>query len=322
MHPMSSRTRLLSPLLLAALTTAGVACSGSSERSGFEGEGTTSPGTDGGAPPKAPPGGFGGGGSDGGAPAEDGCSDAAKLVYVVSAEFDLYSFDPKALAFTKIGRLDCPAGSATPNSMAVDRDGNAWVNYSDGGLFKVSTVDASCQATGFQKLQSGFQRFGMAFSANAAGAKDETLFVVGIDGVDQGKGLAKIDLGTMKLATIGDFSGTLQGKGAELTGTGAGDLFGFFTTQPNATLAKIDKASGATSDDKTLTGVNTGSAWAFSFWGGDFWFYTAGSLDLSSKVTRYKKSGDGSISVVKQNVGGFRIVGAGVSTCAPLAPPS
>ena len=33
---------------------------------------------------------------------------------------------------------------ATPNSMAVDRSGTAWVNYSDGRLFKVSTKDAKC----------------------------------------------------------------------------------------------------------------------------------------------------------------------------------
>ena len=38
----------------------------------------------------------------------------------------------------------------------------------------------------------------------------------------------------------------------------------------------------------------------------------------STSVTRYKTSTDKSIEVVKQNIG-FRIVGAGVSTCVPLA---
>jgi hypothetical protein len=120
----------------------------------------------------------------------------------------------------------------------------------------------------------------------------------------------------MTLTKLGDFSGDLQGKGAELTGTGDGRLFGFFTTQPNAKLAEIDKTSGATSNETTLTGVNTGTAWAFSFWGGDFWFYT--SFGGPSTVTRKQSSTDGNLSTAKDDVGGFRIVGAGVSTCAPV----
>ena len=114
--------------------------------------------------------------------------------------------------------------------------------------------------------------------------------------------------------------GNLAGKGAELTGTGDGRLYGFFTTQPNATLAEIDRAKGSTSNDKSLDGVNTGNAWAFSFWGGDFWFYTSDGVN-PSRVTLLQTSASGAISVAKSDVGGFRIVGAGVSTCAPTAPP-
>ncbi|MBX3186367.1 MAG: hypothetical protein KF819_05095 [Labilithrix sp.] len=300
-------------VLLASLCLAGC---GSAKTSGFE---------------QAPPGGgngFGDGqqGQLGGAkPApsdgnQTGCSEAAKLVYVVSDGNELYSFAPDKVTFSRIGTLRCPSGGATPNSMAIDRAGTAWVNFSDGALFKVSTADASCEATTFQKGQSGFERFGMAFATNSASTSDETLFVVGIDGPGQGKGLAKIDLSTMKLTLLGDFSGNLEGTAAELTGTGDGRLFGFFTTVPYATLAQIDMASGATNGERDLGGVSTGNAWAFSFWGGDFWFYTSTGL-APSTVTRLKASSDNSISTAKQNVGNFRIVGAGVSTCAPTAPP-
>ena len=247
-----------------------------------------------------------------------GCSEEAKQVYVVSEQYDLYKFEPDKLAFTKIGRLACPASGATPNSMAVDRSGTAWVNYSDGRLFKVSTKDANCTATTFQPGQSGMVKFGMAFASNAAGSQEETLFVSGIQDStfnDGGKGLAKIDLGTLKLTPVSDYDGALAKKGAELTGTGDGRLYGFFTTFPDATLAKIEKASAATSESKALEGVFTGTAWAFSFWGGDFWFYT--SSGQPSSVTRLHAQ-TGELEVVKQDVGGFRIVGAGVSTCAPL----
>jgi hypothetical protein len=292
-----------------------IGCSSSSERNGFD-PGASSSGSSGD---------YGKGfGTEGGAPAtgNDGCSDAARLVYVVSQENDLYSFTPTTTTLTKIGRLSCPTdGLATPNSMAVDREGTAWVNYSDGTLFKVSTADASCSATSFEPNQAGFLKFGMAFATNGPGSTEDTLYVSGLDLLGgAGKGLGKIDLKTMKLTMIGEYSGNLAGEGAELTGTGDGQLFGFFTTEPYATLAEIDRAKGSTSGDKSLEGVNTGSAWAFSFWGGDFWFYTSDGVS-PSRVTRLAASGAGDISVAKSDVGGFRIVGAGVSTCAPTAPP-
>lgn len=251
----------------------------------------------------------------------DGCADAAKLVYVVSSQNDLYSFKPDQLVFTKIGNLACPAqGGATPNSMAVDRTGTAWINYSDGALFKVSTTDASCASTAFQSGQSSFVRFGMAFSSNAVGSSEETLFVSGVTGgaPPKGIGLGRIDLSTMKLTPIADYPSPLKGQAAELTGTGDARLFGFFTTSP-ATLAQIDKGSAVTSNDKSLVGLTNFLAWAFSFWGGDFWFYTATTATTPSKVTRLKTSSDGSLSTVVADVG-FTIVGAGVSTCAPTSP--
>ena len=247
-----------------------------------------------------------------------GCSEEAKQVYVVSEQYDLYKFEPDKLLFTKIGRLSCPSSGATPNSMAVDRSGTAWVNYSDGRLFKVSTKDAKCTATSFQPGQAGLIKFGMAFASNAAGSQEETLFVSGIQDStlnDGGQGLAKIDLSSLKLTPVSDYDGALAKKGAELTGTGDGRLYGFFTTSPDATLAKIEKATASTTENRALEGVFTGTAWAFSFWGGDFWFYT--SSGLPSTVTRLHAS-SGELEVVKDDVGGFRIVGAGVSTCAPL----
>ncbi len=299
----------------AAFAVALLAACSSEPKSGFDTENGSSSGRFGSN---------GGFGTDGGNELSgDGCSDAARLVYVLSQENDLHSFTPNTGSFVKVGRLDCPtSGFATPNSMAVDRQGTAWVNYSDGALFKVSTTDASCSATSFAPGQAGFLRFGMAFSTNAQGSPDETLYISGLDsfGGGGGRGLGKIDLKTMKLTMLGDYSGRLAGQGAELTGTGDGRLFGFFTTQPNATLAEIDKSKGSTSGDKSLQGVSTGNAWAFSFWGGDFWFYTSDGLS-PSRVTQLRTSSDGKIEVVKPDVGGFRIVGAGVSTCAPTTPP-
>jgi hypothetical protein len=252
-----------------------------------------------------------------------GCSDAAKLVYVVSDQNDLYSFHPDTLTFTNIGTMNCPAApTAEPNSMAVDRNGVAWVNFNDGTLFKVSTADASCTSTSFVP-QQGFQTFGMGFSTNAPGTTAETLFVCGfhfVNGIDQGLGLARLDTTSLAIAPLGTFTCGLHGECGELTGTGDAKLYGFFEGSP-AMLADIDKSTTATPSPHPLGSLqlSTDSAYAFSFWGGDFWFYSANAANMSSQVTRYKAATDGSVSVVMPSVG-FTIVGAGVSTCAPTTP--
>lgn len=302
--------RALSTTLLAGVVGALGACSASSDGGAAQSNNT-----------KKPTGGFGTSGgfdTEAGAPIPD-CAAAAKLVYVLSMENDLYSFTPNKVAFQKIGRVSCST-DGFPNSMAIDRSGFAWVNWSNGQLFKVSTSDASCTKTNYEPGQGGFSTFGMAFATNGPNTTDETLFVSGLTiQAGGGKGLGKIDLSTMKLTMLGDYSGNLAGEGAELTGTGDGRLYGFFTTSPFATLAEIDKTKGVTSQNKSLEGVSTGVAWAFSFWGGDFWFYT--SDGNASAVTQLKSSGAGELAVATKDVGGFRIVGAGVSTCAPTEPP-
>jgi hypothetical protein len=252
-----------------------------------------------------------GGSADGGASCDTG-----NVIYVVTADTDLYSFDPSMLSFTKIGRLNCSAFLPLAFSMAVDRSGFAWVVYATGDLFKVSTKDATCSATSFAPGQHGFTTFGMGFATNGNGSSEETLFVADSNRT----GLGKVDLGTLTLDYVGPFAGEPAGAtDAELTGTGDGRLFGFFETSPTSPtqLGQIDKASGTVTSITPLPGVTTGQGYAFAFWGGDFWFFTA--TQASTDVTRLKTS-DRSLTVVRSNVG-FMVTGAGVSTCAPVTEP-
>ncbi|WP_148313937.1 hypothetical protein [Sorangium cellulosum] len=270
--------------------------------------------------------GAGTGGSDGGGESEDAdsrCIERAALVYVLSQDNELYSFRPDRKEFTKVGVLGCQT-SMHPNSMAVDRDAVAWVNYvysddSEGTLFKVSTEDASCEPTDMS-LSEGWSRLGMGFSSDLSRPDAEQLFVAGATGTP-GVGLGRID--GASVTPVGEFSGSLRGASAELTGTGDGRLFGFFTTTP-VQLAEIDKETGEILEATDLPGIETPSAWAFSFWGGDFYFYTAPdefqSPSRTTNVSRYRPS-DGSIDPDYMTNIGFRIVGAGVSTCAPLEVP-
>jgi hypothetical protein len=323
-------------VVLASLAVLVLGCSATNAGSAFGGqnEGNGSGGA--GAGGSGAGGLLGGGGNlptgaGGAAPGSD-CAVATQLIYVLSEENDLYSFDPLAKVFKKIGPLACPT-SMQPNSMAIDRHATAWVNYvqSDGlgndtagSIFEVSTADASCHPTNVA-LPSGFYRLGMGFSVDAPGAKTETLYVTGTSGGlgQSSPGLGKIDLASMALTPVGAFTGPLAGQNAELTGTGDARLFGFFTTQP-INVAEIDKASGAIKSATPLPAVEVPVAWAFSFWGGDFYLYTAPNPNTdpgrTSNVTHYRPS-DGSVDTTYMTNVGFRIVGAGVSTCAPIVQP-
>jgi hypothetical protein len=268
---------------------------------------------------------FGGDGGGGGGQAVD-CSDAAKFVYLVSETNDLFRFDPGRLQITPLGHISCPGGGSV-NSMAVDRHAIAWLNYDTGDLFRLDTANLDCQPTSFQSGQAGFtDALGMGFSSDAPGSQSETLFVSDNGGPGgsggTGKGLGKLDLTTMTLTPIGPYTGLLAGYNAELTGTGGGKLYGFFTTTP-ANFGEIDKTSGATANPIALPTVNASNGgYAFSFWGGDFWFYTAfpspTDPGASTSITHYV-SATGVATEVMHDIGPT-IVGAGVSTCAPQTP--
>jgi hypothetical protein len=241
------------------------------------------------------------------------CSEAAKLVYVVGKNNELYSFSPASLQFTPIGIIDCTGQGAfgQPFSMAVDRNGTAWVLFDDSQIFAVSVTDASCKKTAYiPSLNFDFSLFGMGFASDDAMGSSETLYVASYSGY----GLAKIALPSMTLTPIGPYKN--GGGSAELTGTGDGRLFGFFTTSP-VSVAELDKKTSTILSSAPQPSVNIGGGWAFAFWGGDFWLFTAPN-GVTSQVDRYSPSKQTTTTVAQVN---FKIVGAGVSTCAPVEQP-
>jgi hypothetical protein len=307
--------------------------SGSGGRSGSGSGGSGGNGSGGGS------GGIGsfgdGGGSSGGSSGSgSNCAvGAAQFIYVISDSNNLYTFDPTKFpskaAFTLVGPVTCDSSGV--NSMAVDRNATAYVNFNSGAIYKVSTTaPPTCTPTGFMSGQHGFTPvLGMGFSANSPGSMDETLFVSdngGPNGVCtqstpgpgcMGQGIATLDLNTWTLNPVGPYTMGDSGYNAELTGTGDAKLYGFFTTTPGG-VGPIDKGSGATTSTTPLPTVSVGNGgYAFSFWGGDFYFYTASSTP-NTVVTHFQPSNN--MTTVSDQLD-YVIVGAGVSTCAPVAPP-
>jgi hypothetical protein len=282
------------------------------------------------------------GGSCGGDPNQN-CSEATQLIYVVDTSYNLLSFDPRqdANTFHVIGSLHCPAGPpleigpdqppgpATPFSMSVDRQGRAWVLYTSGEIFLVSTTDASCQASGFVGGSGGFELFGMGFVTNTAGGSDETLFISG--GAALGAGGNASDLGAVVPST---YATTRVGampvhapNSPELTGTGNAELWAYYPGG-NGIVAQINKATGASMHDYTLPSVTSGgrqvTAWAFAHYGGRYYIFVSTNdlfgfspKNLVLRLDPMGNGGQGATTTIIDN-SNYEVVGAGVSTCAPV----
>jgi hypothetical protein len=249
-------------------------------------------------------------------PPPDECPEGGTktFIYLITEEAHLLAYDPPLKTYHDIGVINCPFEGGNPFSMGVARNGTAYAVYEDGSLYKVSTRDASCEDTTYISGQSGFERFGMGYSSDTDDP-GEKLYVADISGTTTvSKGLATIDTTTFQLNFINPFSEN-PGDALEMTGTGDGRLFGFFiqTGMPGGTIAQIDKTNATILSQQfvPMTGTSNEDL-AFAFWGGDFFIFTSSEAAPPTTVTRV--SGDA--SDVETTIP-LRVVGAGVSTCAP-----
>lgn len=273
-----------------------------------------------------PDGGGGGSGSGG-----DNCSDAAKLVYVVDSNNQLSQFDPTTKTFKDLGALTCSAGTGyTPFSMGVDRNSNAYVLYVNADpltgapigskLFRVDTQTTGlpCTATSFQPLSS-MLGFGMGFSTDTMGGSTDKLYVAGSNtaATTSTSQLATIDTTTFQITTIP--GGTIQGS-PELTGNANAELWAFFPDANNPKIQGVNKMTGAAITPAPLPQQLKGepAAWAFAFYGGDYWIFLAKQnvLTGADPTIVYQVSPQGQLKGMTPTTN-RRIVGAGVSTCAP-----
>lgn len=256
-----------------------------------------------------------------------------ELIYVVDDEYNLLSFDPSVLGtgedpFTLIGSLSCPAGSswpawpggdpATPFSMSVDRSGTAWVLYTSGEIFHVSTQDASCSPSGFTPGQAGFELFGMGFVSDAAGSEEETLFISGgsADSLVTGN-LGAVDKDSMEVTSVGPLP--LTEYSPELTGTGDAELYGYFPGSFDTFVANLDKSTVAEKQSWDLPALaNDVRAWAFAHWGGKFYIFITTGFDVPAPQVLELDPSNGNVTPVVPD-SEWIVVGAGVSTCAPIS---
>lgn len=251
---------------------------------------------------------------------QDGCSEAAKKVYVVDQNNTFSTFDPVTKTFTDLGTLSCPASEgAAPYSMSVDRDAVAWVLYNDGSLFRLDTTTLACTATQWVS-QPDLLVFGMGFSADTSGGTTDTLFVAGQAthaGATTGA-FASIDTTSFAATAIATIPGF-----PELSGTGSAELWAWYPSHQGTMTAtaphvdQLDKTTGDVLQTFSLDGLaGQADAYAFAHWGGHFWIFLDRDNLMNTMVFELDPA-TGQIASTTMNTGRM-IVGAGVSTCAPV----
>ena len=206
------------------------------------------------------------------------CAPGTDLVYVVSDDGELWSYDPASNGFEAVGPLGC--GGFAPFSMAVDRTGRAWLLLLDDipfatvakGLFTVPLDDPSdCQAVAY--TEGLFGVFGMSFVDRPPPAACEDLYVHSYSGdgpFAEGRGLGM--MGQLDEDDALQVVGSTNFDGAELAGTSEGRLFSVAGTDP-IKIVEYDRDTIEELSQLALPGIEKTSASAMAYWGGDFYVF-------------------------------------------------
>ncbi len=260
------------------------------------------------------------------------------------AATSIQAFDPETLTFTPVvATIECAGTGADwgVSSMAVDRNRGAWIGspvLPEGGgpsytrLDRVDLDTGACETEADVVPQSWGSQLGMAFVADGKDSGNETLYFV-----NTGTFLHTMPhedpLG--RWWTLGPENRTFSG--VELTGSGDGRMFSLVMNYtgpfdhectarmpcpPTVRLAEVDKSDASALSMFDLPGIEAfgidPGGFAFAYWGGHIWIFI--SRDFGpTQVFDHDPQTQTTTAVLDD--GPLGVVGAGVSTCAPLVFP-
>ena len=259
----------------------------------------------------------------------------------------IQAFDPPTLTFTPVvAEIACDGTGADwgVSSMGVDRNRAAWITWSapaDGAedpaykrLDRIDLDSGSCDTDvgALPTTDNWGTPLGMAFVAEGENSGLETLYFV-----DTGTWLHTIGSAASfgRWWTLGPEGRTFSG--VELTGSGDGRMFSLVMNYtgpfdhdctaempclPTVRLAEVDKSDATALSMIDLAeieafGLDPGG-FAFAYWGGHIWVFI--SRDFGpTQVFDHDPQTQTTTLATEDGVPG--VVGAGVSTCAPLVLP-
>ena len=241
-----------------------------------------------------------------------GCDLDAQHIYLLRNGGELLKFDPRE-GVSSIASLDLDVvGSCfgIPFSMSVDRTGRAWIlSFLNGNIYWIDLKTGECTDSNYQLSGPVNDLFGMGFASDTNDPMRESLYVASASSVLMRPSLRAIDPETGQLRMIGD----IAKGGFELTGTSEGRLFAY---SPEAGLVlELDTNQGEELRRWAVPRSFSPTAWAFAHWGGLLYMFVT-AVDSGNKIFQLDPE-TGQTETLEEN-GDYEIVGAGVSTCAPV----
>ncbi len=198
-----------------------------------------------------------------------------ELIFLMSADGELWSFDPRSSEFAFVAGPVC--GGEVPFSMAVDEQGVAWILGIESMSFQQIDVNdpGPCTESPYVRTNPDFGLVGTSFVAESEASPCSDLYVQSYSGdgsFDEGPDLGRLGVIDPVSGDISDV-GSLDYDGGELTGTGDGRLFAFTGVDP-VKIVELDRATGAELDVIPLDGLNKTNASAVAFYGGAIYIFT------------------------------------------------
>ena len=263
------------------------------------------------------------------------------------AATSIQAFDPETLTFTPVvAEIDCADVGEDwgVSSMGVDRERGAWITWSaqhDGAddpaykrLDRIDLDSGACTTDvgALPTTDNWGSPLGMAFVAEAQDSPTETLYFV-----DTGTFLHTVGSAASlgRWWTLGPEGRTFSG--VELTGSGDGRMFSLIMNYtgpfdhdctaenpcpPTVRLAEVNKDDATAVSMLDLEEIEAFAldpgGFAFAYWGGHIWVFISRDFGPTS-VYDHDPETQTTTEVLTDGVQG--VVGAGVSTCAPLVLP-
>lgn len=315
----------------------------------YEPDGGSPPGHDGGLPP---------GEDGGVLPPDSDCSALTQGIYVITRNGHLVRFDPEFSTFDQAIPLCPEVGyqalavsiDRSATAWVLFDNGLLYRATVDDGVCSVTDHELLYPAMDWYWWATS-----MSFVSDSDGSADETLFYStggegGPDGTIAGYGCERsaetgqqygcsarvgvLETNTGSADLLPESIDTISHL--RLTGTGSGELWGLWiqgepwvdgAPEPSSypVIGQVNKATGAVISQLELRDLEDDNYWwwndwynggGLAFWGGWFYLFMRPSDGHSTRIWRVNPATEVVEEVMHES--GLDIVGAGVSTCAPV----
>ena len=192
---------------------------------------------------------------------DDDCLDTITHIYAIDEDQPdyLYGYDPENNIFELLGEIDCsPFGQ--PISLAVARNGYAYIQFSNQSMYRLDLRDFSCAESNYSA--AGLGTFGLGFTSSSTQHWNETLF---LSRSDQ---LMSVDVLTWQTQELG----SMPSK-SKLTGNSNGELWALLYEEDPMTLSRLNKTNAQIEAYISLSFTYSSNIDNITaeYWGGSFY---------------------------------------------------